>query len=109
MNQSLRAVANEVEQDSSTLERELVEIDLLLRQTTTEVERHAARRIQAEQRVSAMENDSGSPPEAISEARTQLLAQTRRATLMEAHIEVLSGKQRPCSATSSAFRQRSRC
>lgn len=33
MNQSLRAVANEVERDSSTLERELVEIDLLLGQT----------------------------------------------------------------------------
>lgn len=94
MNPSIAQLAEELEVDQATLERELTEIDLLLRQTKTEAERHEARRIQAEERVTSLEADSAAPREAVSEARGQLLSQTRRSTLMNAQLEILEGKQR---------------
>jgi two-component system sensor histidine kinase DegS len=93
-NPALNKLAQEFATDHETLERELTEIELLLRQTKTEAERHEARRVQAEERVLTLEGDQGTPVEAVSEARGQLLSQTRRATLMQAQIEILEGKQR---------------
>ena len=94
MNRSLSDLADELEQDQSMLERELAEIDLLLRQTTTEAERHEARRAQAQERLTAVERDLPPAPDDVADARNQLLSQTRRATIMQAQLEVLSGKQR---------------
>jgi two-component system sensor histidine kinase DegS len=94
MNEQLSALADELEQDQSTLKRELDEIELLLRQAATEVERNEARRLQAEERVALMERDASAPAEAVAEARGQLLTQTRRSTLMQAQLDVLGGKQR---------------
>ncbi len=94
MNQQLSALADELERDQETLQRELDEIDLLLRQAASEVERNEARRVQAEERLSLVERDSPAPPDAVVEARTQLLNQTRRTTLMQAQLDVLGGKQR---------------
>ena len=94
MNQQFAALAEELERDQATVQRELDEIALLLRQVTTEAERHEARRVQAEERLTALEFEAGPPSETISEARAQLLSQTRRATLMQAQIDVLGGKQR---------------
>jgi two-component system sensor histidine kinase DegS len=93
MNQQLSALADELERDQETLQRELEEIDLLLRQAASEVERNEARRVQAEERLSVVERESSAPPE-VAEARVQLLNQTRRATLMQAQLDVLGGKQR---------------
>ena len=90
----LTELATELEQESTTLERELAEIDLLMRQASSEVERHEARRIQAEERMAALDRDPGADPTMVSEAHATLLSQTRRQTLMQGQIEVLQGKQR---------------
>ncbi len=90
----LTELATELEQDRATLERELAEIDLLMRQASSEAERHEARRIQAEERMTALDRDPGADSTTLTEARTQLLSQTRRQTMMQGQIEVLQGKQR---------------
>jgi chromosome segregation ATPase len=94
MTQQLTELAAELEQDRSTLERELEEIDLLMSQATFEAERHEARRAQAEERVAALDHDPRADPVAVSEAHAQLLQQTRRQSLMQGQVEVLQGKQR---------------
>jgi two-component system sensor histidine kinase DegS len=90
----LTELATELEQDQATLERELAEIDLLMRQASSEAERHEARRAQAEERMAALDMDPRADPAMLSEARSQLLTQTRRQTLMQGQLEVLQGKQR---------------
>jgi len=90
---SLTTLADELEQDQATIQRELEEIALLLRQAGTEVERHEGRRVQAEERLAQIERDNRAP-EQLVEARVQLLTQTRRATTMQSQVEVLGGKQR---------------
>lgn len=57
MASTLPQLADELAADQATLERELAEIELLLRQTVSESERHEARRIQAEERVTTLERD----------------------------------------------------
>jgi two-component system, NarL family, sensor histidine kinase DegS len=94
MTQQLTELATGLEQDRSTLERELEEIDLLMRQASSEVERHEARRVQAEERVAALENDSNADPVAVNEAHAHLLLQSRRQIMMQGQVEVLQGKQR---------------
>jgi two-component system sensor histidine kinase DegS len=95
MTQPLAELAAELELDRSKIERELTEIELLMRQASSEAERHEARRTQAEERLAALEKDlSRADPETISEAHSQLLLQTRRQTMMQGQIEVLEGKQR---------------
>ena len=87
-------LAQELNGERATLERELSEIELLMRQAATEAERHEARRAQAEERLATLERDPNQDPAAVKEAHDQLLAQTRRQTLMQGQIEVLQGKQR---------------
>src|SRR5437764_228723 len=55
MNQQLTALGEELEGDRQTLQRELDEIELLLKQTATEVERNESRRVQAEERLAQLE------------------------------------------------------
>jgi len=93
MNQQLTALAEDLERDRQTLQRELDEIDLLLKQTATEVERNESRRVQAEERLTQIERERDTP-EQVVDARLQLLSQTRRSTLMQAQVDVLTGKQR---------------
>lgn len=92
MDRTLPQLVDELTADQATLERELAEIELLLRQAGTEAERHEARRVQAEERVHALERDD--PGGELPEARAALINQTRRGTLMEAQLDVLGGKQR---------------
>jgi len=94
MDQPLSGLAVELEQDQATLERELSEIELLLQQAAKEAERHETRRLEAEARLAELERDEPPSPEPLVEARAQLLSQTKRATFMQAQLEVLSGKQR---------------
>jgi len=94
MTQQLSELATELDSDRATLERELAEIDLLMRQVASEAERHEARRVQAEERVAALDGDPRADPATVSEARTQLISQTRRQTMMQGQLEVLQGKQR---------------
>src|SRR3954454_19377539 len=94
MNDQLTALADDLERDQQTLQRELDEIEMLLKQTATEAERNESRRVQAEERLATIERDTTAPMEVVTEARGQLLTQTRRATLMQAQLDVLGGKQR---------------
>lgn len=94
MTKPLTELATELENDRSTLERELTEIEMLMRQATSEAERHETRRVQAEERVAALDIDPRADPLSVTEARTQLLSQTRRQTIMQGQLEVLAGKQR---------------
>ncbi len=48
MNSTIHQLADELEQERATLDRELAEIELLLGQVKTEAERHEARRLEAE-------------------------------------------------------------
>jgi Signal transduction histidine kinase len=92
MDKTLPQLADELAADQATLERELAEIELLLRQATSEAERHEARRAQAEERVRALETNPAA--DELPEARTALIAQTRRASMMQTQLDVLGGKQR---------------
>ena len=94
MNTAVIQLADELEQERATLDRELAEIELLLGQVKTEAERHESRRAEAEGRLTALETDGRAPPERLAEARAQLMSQTRRATMMQSQLEVLEGKQR---------------
>lgn len=94
MNQQLKTLADELDKEQQRLQRELDEIELLVHQATGEAERYESRRIQAEERLAQVERDSNAPSAALADAHAQLLSQTRRATLMQAQIDVLSGKQR---------------
>ncbi|HYH62130.1 MAG TPA: histidine kinase [Solirubrobacterales bacterium] len=71
--------------DLDAVEKELVEIDLLVSQATAEAARHEGRRAQAAEKVA---NDSG------VEQHEQLLTLTQRAALMQSQVEVLDGKKR---------------
>src|SRR3954449_1098383 len=94
MNEQLTALADDLERDQQTLQRELDEIEMLLTQTAGESERAEARRAQAEERLAQIERDPSTPSDTVAEARAQVLNQTRRATLMQAQVDVLGGKQR---------------
>jgi len=83
----------DLEARRSAVERELEEIELLMRQARTEADRHAARRDAAGQRLSGLMDESAVPP-ALREAQEQLMLQYQRSALMSSQIEVLEGKQR---------------
>ena len=94
MTTTLTDLTGELERERATLDRELTEIDLLMRQASSEEERHEQRRAQAEERLNALEQDPNRDEATLREARNQLIAQTRRQTMMQGQIEVLQGKQR---------------
>ena len=73
--------------DVAALDRELVEIDMLVGQARTEATRHEQKRAQAAERI---EGSGGGDPEAYA----QLVTLTRRAVLMEAQVDNLDGKRR---------------
>jgi len=87
-------LAADVDVQLAQLQRELTEIELLVQQTRTEAERHEGRRKQAAERLPRLEADRGVSPDALAEARAQLITLTRRAAMMEAQIQVLEGKQK---------------
>lgn len=93
MSTTLADLTAQLEREQATLDTELAEIDLLLRQATTEAERLEARRVQAEERVTTLERTADGSAE-LAEARRVVVSETRRATLMAAQVDVLSGKQR---------------
>ena len=93
---ALAEVAREVEEEAATLDRELDEIGLLVQQARTEAVRHEQRSAIATERLSALQRGSPTPaggPE-LKEAFDQVLSLSRRASLMEAQIDILEGKQK---------------
>ena len=79
--------------DLDAVEKELVEIDLLVSQATVEAARHESRRAQAAEKVSTGATGGGDPAAAL-EQYAQLLTLTQRAALMQSQVEVLDGKKR---------------
>jgi len=80
------------------LDKELAEIDLLVGQARAEAGRHEARRAAtAEQLAAAVAAASAGglqDPRALAELATQVVTLTRRATIMDAQVEVLDGKRK---------------
>jgi two-component system sensor histidine kinase DegS len=79
-------------QDLDKLGTELSEIELLAQQARAEASRYETKRSSTADRVAALTRTQPvEPPEAI-ELATQLVTLTRKASLMEAQVEVLDGK-----------------
>jgi two-component system sensor histidine kinase DegS len=81
------------------LDTELTEIAMLVAQARTEAERHEAKRTQVTEKLSHGEN---LPASDLATLNGQLVTLTRRASVMEAQVEVLEGKQK----TLNRFRDR---
>ena len=91
---SLDALARETDAEASRLDRELEEIELLVQQARTEAARHEQKRAQAAERLAGTESRREQIPVEISQAIDHLATMTKRASLMEAQIDILVGKQR---------------
>ncbi len=82
------------EEQIERLGRELAEIAMLEQQTRSEAARHEQRRVQAGERLAAMQGRHDADPAELREAVAQLLTLTRRSALMEAQVDVLAGKEK---------------
>ena len=85
-------LAADLQADLVLLDRELVEIDMLVGQAKAEAIRHEQKRAQAAERVAGM--DRKAPGKEIAETYASLVALTRRAVLMEAQVDLLEGKRK---------------
>jgi two-component system, NarL family, sensor histidine kinase DegS len=81
------------------LDRELREIEMLVAQARTEAERHETKRGQVAEKLEQAEN---LPAADVTTLNGQLVTLTRRASVMEAQVEVLEGKRK----TLGRFRDR---
>ena len=91
------AVAAALESADEQLERlgrELAEIEMLEQQTRNEATRHEQRRVQAADRLAAIQGRHEPDPEELREAIVQLVTLTRRSAMMESQVDVLAGKQK---------------
>ena len=91
---SARDLARTAAEEVSRLGSELEEIELLVQQARNEAVRHEAKRAQLQERLGLLTGGRLAPPEEIREATSALASATRRASLMEAQVDVLRGKQR---------------
>jgi two-component system sensor histidine kinase DegS len=88
------AIRAELEADIRRIEEENSEIDMLMEQVLIEIERHEARRVKIEERLTSLEADPDPDAEQLREARASILTSTRRSMLFDAQRQVLEGKQR---------------
>jgi two-component system sensor histidine kinase DegS len=86
------ALAERVERDVATLDRELAEIDLLVQQAAAESERHEAKRSALAARMAAARPPDRPEAAETTEQSAQLVSLTRRAAVMESQVDVLNGK-----------------
>ncbi|HVQ21678.1 MAG TPA: histidine kinase, partial [Candidatus Saccharimonadia bacterium] len=91
---SARDLARTAAEEVTRLQAELDEIELLVQQARNEATRHEAKRAQLQERLGQLTAGRPAPPEEIREATNALASATRRASLMEAQVDVLLGKQR---------------
>jgi two-component system sensor histidine kinase DegS len=89
---SLTDLERHLQAEASKLERELSEIDLLIQQARTEAGRHEQKRAQAAERYGIP--DPSRQPVQAREQMDQLMTLTKRASLMEAQVDILEGKQK---------------
>jgi two-component system, NarL family, sensor histidine kinase DegS len=83
-------------------QRELDEIELLMRQARIEADRHAARREASAERLASL-MDQHSVPADVREAHDALILQHQRSALMSAQMEVLEGKQKVLQRLASSL------
>jgi len=91
------AIAGALAEARSQFERldtELAEIALLEQSARTEVARHEQRRVQAADRLAGLQGRADADPAEVREATNKLLTLAGRAALMQAHVDVLEGKQK---------------
>ena len=81
------------------LDAELTEIEMLVAQARSEAERHEGKRAQVAEKLANGEN---LPTDDVATLNGQLVTLTRRASVMEAQVEVLEGKRK----TLARFRDR---
>jgi two-component system sensor histidine kinase DegS len=86
-------LAGRLAADLSALDAELSEIDLLISQATAESERHEQKRASAAERLGAAQAGGEGGAHVLDQA-TALIGLTRRAAVMEAQVDVLSGKRK---------------
>ena len=84
-------LAGRLAADIGLLEGELTEIDMLVAQAATEAARHEQKRVQTTEKLSGAVN---LPPEDLAALNAQLVLLTRRASVMEAQVDVLEGKRK---------------
>ena len=91
---ALFGLRKEIEGDIGRIEGENGEMDMLMEQVLTEIERHEGRKGKAEARLASLETSAAPDPAELVEARENLIALTRREMLFDAQRQVLEGKQR---------------
>jgi two-component system sensor histidine kinase DegS len=74
-----------------SLDGELSEIDMLVNQARTEATRHEQKRAQTADKLAG---GASLPPEDLAALNAQLVTLTRRASVMEAQVDVLEGKRK---------------
>jgi two-component system sensor histidine kinase DegS len=79
--------------DLATLDAELAEIDLLIAQATAESERHEQKRVAAADKLAGAQA-GGEPAAGLVDQAMALVTLSRRAALMEAQVDVLTGKRK---------------
>ena len=89
---ALSDLSSRVTRDIATLDGELAEIDLLVTQARTEAERHELKRTQTVEKLGSL--PPATPAADVIALNGQLVTLTRRATLMEAQVDVLEGKRK---------------
>jgi signal transduction histidine kinase len=90
--------------DLAALDTELAEIDLLITQATAEAERHEQKRAAATDKLQGSRN-IGEPPAGLVEQAVALVTLTRRAGVMEAQVDVLTGKRKVLARYREAMAQ----
>jgi two-component system, NarL family, sensor histidine kinase DegS len=84
-------LATRLELELQGLDSELAEIELLVNQAKTEATRHEQKRVQTADRLAGSTN---LPPDDLIALNAQLVTLTRRASVMEAQVDVLEGKRK---------------
>jgi two-component system sensor histidine kinase DegS len=84
-------LASRLENEIHGLDAELAEIDMLINQARTEAGRHEQKRAQTAEKLATATN---LPADDVIALNTQLVVLTRRASVMEAQVEVLEGKRK---------------
>ncbi|MBA2380746.1 MAG: hypothetical protein H0V73_01430 [Chloroflexi bacterium] len=84
-------LASHLVAEISSLDAELVEIEMLVAQAASEATRHELRRVQTTEKLSA---GVDLPAEDLVALNTLLVSLTRRHAVMEAQVDVLEGKRK---------------
>jgi two-component system, NarL family, sensor histidine kinase DegS len=84
-------LAARLRHEIEALDAELAEIDMLISQARTEAGRHEQKRVQTSERLTTSTN---LPTDDVIALNSQLVTLTRRASVMEAQVEVLEGKRK---------------